>query len=365
LYCLKQINPFITLFFPRKISFILIISIQYIHKQMSNTLSPPTSLYRIGAVSKLSGVPVPTLRVWQTRYKAFSPATSQGQHRLYNEADLRKAALLKSLTGQGHGIRLIAGLSHTQLQQLVQTGTDMARTPAHNTPPDPGHQGSWAVVGQALAARLRAKHFQGTPAGAGASIQHVWDDLTAASHSRLTQSPDVLMVSVNALNGSSAQQILALSTQHSPRHTVVLYGFAQTQAMGKLNRAGCLVHREPLSDAGLAEIVLSTRPALLAPAWNWPTSNASVAPRQFSDAVLQRVANIPSQVLCECPRHVAELIGQLCRFEDYSLDCLQNSPKDTELHTQLNRVAATARVLLEQALQMVADHEGISLQDSA
>jgi hypothetical protein len=90
-----------------------------------------------------------------------------------------------------------------------------------------------------------------------------------------------------------------------------------------------------------------------------------IPPRQFSDAVLQRVANIPSQVLCECPRHVAELIGQLGRFEDYSRDCLNQSAKDAELHTQLNSMAATARALFEQALHMVAQHEGISLQEQA
>jgi MerR family transcriptional regulator, light-induced transcriptional regulator len=60
---------------------------------------------------------------------------------------------------------------------------------------------------------------------------------------------------------------------------------------------------------------------------------------------------------------VAEIIGQLGRFEDYSRDCLNQSPKDNELHAQLNTMAATARALFEDALRMVAAHEGISLQD--
>jgi DNA-binding transcriptional MerR regulator len=85
---------------------------------MNSPLAAGPALYRIGAVSKLSGVPVPTLRIWQTRYNAFSPTTTSGQHRLYDEQDLRKAVLLKSLTGQGHGIRLIAGLPVEQLQAL-------------------------------------------------------------------------------------------------------------------------------------------------------------------------------------------------------------------------------------------------------
>ncbi len=332
---------------------------------MQNTLASPSTLYRIGAVSKLSGVPVPTLRVWQTRYNAFSPTTTQGQHRLYNDEDLRKAALLKSLTGLGHSISLIAGLSTAQLQQLQQTGTDLARMPAQSPLPAPARPGAWVLVGHDLAKRLQSEQFQATHPSGAPTIQQVWANLAEARNSPLAQAPDVLMVSVNNLNDSHAAQILALVSQHAPRRTVVLYGFGQTQAIDSLGRAGCLLHREPLNDAALADIVLSTRPPLAAPAWQLPPPNTPIAPRQFSDAVLQRVANIPSQVLCECPRHVAELIGQLGRFEDYSLDCLQQSPKDTELHTQLNIMAATARALLEQALQMVADHEGISLQESA
>jgi hypothetical protein len=111
----------------------------------------------------------------------------------------------------------------------------------------------------------------------------------------------------------------------------------------------------------LADIILRIRPALQPPAWT--VQSQQITPRQFSDAVLQRVANNPNQVLCECPRHLAELLGQIARFEDYSRDCLNLSAKDAELHAQLNTMAATARNLFEKALHMVATHEGISLQE--
>ena len=52
--------------------------------------SEPTQ-HRIGAVSALSGVPVPTLRVWESRYGAFTPAKTGGRHRLYTEADVLRA----------------------------------------------------------------------------------------------------------------------------------------------------------------------------------------------------------------------------------------------------------------------------------
>ena len=226
-----------------------------------------------------------------------------------------------------------------------------------------GSRGHAHTIGREMAERLQSEHFRSTHPGPAVHIQAVWADLNEARQNPEAADTDVLMVAVNNLSDSSAQQILDLSAQLSARQTVVLYGFGQMKAIDSLARAGCLLYREPLNDAALANIVRSTRPALTDASWGLPHLNDPVPPRQFSDAVLQRVANIPSQVLCECPRHVAELIGQLGRFEDYSLDCLQQSPKDSELHTQLHKMAGTARALLEKALQMVADHEGISLQD--
>ena len=56
-----------------------------------------TPLHKIGAVSSLSGVPTPTLRVWEVRYATFSPLKTQGQHRLYSDDDVLKATLLSSV----------------------------------------------------------------------------------------------------------------------------------------------------------------------------------------------------------------------------------------------------------------------------
>ncbi|WP_416547685.1 MerR family transcriptional regulator [Limnohabitans sp. DCL3] len=330
-------------------------------------LTTPPALYRIGAVSKISGVPVPTLRIWQTRYKAFSPATSQGQHRLYNDEDLHKAALLKTLTGQGHGIRLIAGLNNAQLQQLLNTSMDMGRAAqqrmAMGAPMASSTTPGWGVVGHTLAERLRSSTFDALRGGQTLPIEQVAGDLNEAQNGHLQAPLDVLLVSVNSLNDEAAEKIKSISQRLAVRLTVVLYGFGQKNALAHLSRASCRVYRNTLDDGALAEIIQSARAPLLAPARSWADHSQPIPERQFSDAVLQRVANIPSQVLCECPRHVAELIAQLGRFEDYSRDCLNQSPKDKELHAQLNTMAATARALLEDALRMVAAHEGISLQD--
>jgi hypothetical protein len=66
-------------------------------------------------------------------------------------------------------------------------------------------------------------------------------------------------------------------------------------------------------------------------------------------------------VACECPRHLAEIIGQLVSFEDYSEQCLNDTSEDAQLHAYLRSVTGSARALFEQALQRVSLHGGVSL----
>jgi hypothetical protein len=88
---------------------------------------------------------------------------------------------------------------------------------------------------------------------------------------------------------------------------------------------------------------------------------AGPAPRYFSDPALALLAQTPSNVACECPRHLAEIVQQLCGFERYSADCSSRSPADAALHEHLTQVAGTARAMFEQALQRVMDAEGIPM----
>ena len=77
------------------------------------------------------------------------------------------------------------------------------------------------------------------------------------------------------------------------------------------------------------------------------------------------MAGISTNVLCECPRHVAELIAQLASFEEYSQTCLQQNANDAHLHAYLRAISGSARALFENALEKIAQHEGIDLREAA
>ena len=73
-------------------------------------------------------------------------------------------------------------------------------------------------------------------------------------------------------------------------------------------------------------------------------------------------ATVPT-VACECPHHLADLVSALRAFEDYSADCESRNEADAALHHYLWRCAAQARAVFEDAIEHVAQAEGIALYD--
>lgn len=319
--------------------------------------------HRIGAVSALSGVPVPTLRVWEARYGAFTPAKTDGSHRLYSEEDVLRASLLRQLTANGHAISRIAQLDAGGLSALL-----------HQQRQSQGRTGAWqqepqavgvAVIGLELAARLQSSPFLAAMAGVGVHVTDTFKDLDAACEQALRARPDILVVRVNSLHMAAHAALRRLIERHAISQLIVLYSYGQERVVEAMKMAGMMVRREPVSDSDLADLVRAV--LLIDPRRASDPAGPSIMipPRKYSDQTLAQVAHISSHVLCECPRHVAELITQLANFEQYSQECLNNSQQDAHLHAQLSAISGSARAMFERALEMVAAHEGISLEADA
>lgn len=322
---------------------------------------PPDShaSHRIGAVSALSGVPVPTLRVWETRYAAFSPGLTSGHQRIYTDDDVLRATLLKRLTEQGHAISSIANHTAARLNDLLQhQSATQRRTMAKQTE---RQAVSVAVVGLPLAARLASRKFKQIAATHAIETTDIYPDLTAALASAFTVPPQFLVVRVNSLHALVQVDLHRLIERSTIPQVIVLYHFGQERVVESMKRAGMLVRREPVSDYELADLIsaamLMDAPQVMGQAG----LGATIPPRKYDDATLARMANISTHVLCECPRHVAEIIALLVSFEQYSQECLNKSAEDAGLHAYLHSVSGSARALFEHALQRVAEHEGLVL----
>jgi MerR family transcriptional regulator, light-induced transcriptional regulator len=329
----------------------------------SNAAPTETAQHRIGAISHFSGVPVSTLRVWEVRYSTFAPAKSEGNQRLYSDDDALKASLLKQLIQCGHPIASIARHSTATLNQLLQQKK-------WNRPPQSGTTQplltSTIVVGLALARRLNTTTMTTEAFTRALKIEQIYPDLDSAKVAAPLPRCQLLMVRINSLHTVAQEEIQQLQQQCGAHSVFVVYNFGQQWVIEAMKQSGITVRREPLSDTELAEQIAMLL-HLPAPSATPAENTAPVIkpqPRKYSDEVLAQVAAIPNNVLCECPRHVAEILTQLSSFEQYSSDCLSRSPADAQLHGYLREVSGTARTIFEQALEKIAAHEGIVLQST-
>ena len=77
-------------------------------------------LYTIRYVAQRTGLTPHVIRAWENRYRAVVPLRSPTNRRLYSEDDVRRLQTLKQLTDAGYTISRVAGLTPSDLVNLVR-----------------------------------------------------------------------------------------------------------------------------------------------------------------------------------------------------------------------------------------------------
>lgn len=315
--------------------------------------------HRSGAVARMVRMPVATLRVWERRYRLSSPAVTASGQRLYSAADVRRIALLKQLSDLGHAIGSLAAMDMAQLQEVAATHastvTNTLASPALRPAPL-----RVAVIGEALARRLERPAVRRRLAGPLETVGP-FADVAAAAKALTSEAVDILLVQTPTLHAHWLSELQASTAAVPAVRLAAVYRFAPEAVCEQLAAAGVALLREPLADAalgqwlaGLGGVPSPALPALL------PAGEPAPA-RRWDDAALIDIAGLSSTIACECPRHIAELLMQLSHFESYSAECAHRSPEDAELHAYLGAVTASARARFEEALERVAQYEGLPM----
>lgn len=73
----------------------------------------------IGVVARLTGLTADALRVWERRYRAVEPERTEGGHRLYTDAQVRRLSLLKRAVDLGDRISQLTELGDEELEGLI------------------------------------------------------------------------------------------------------------------------------------------------------------------------------------------------------------------------------------------------------
>jgi len=324
-------------------------------ERASDTLAPA---YRTGVAARLAGIPVETLRVWERRYHIVGPRLSPRGHRLYSAADVSRLVLIRQLVDLGSPIGSIAGLPLAALRDMraaaaaasqgMPVGADASLRPLRV-----------ALVGEALTEQVaREGALRSTleivatcagPAGAAEALQEI--------------AADVLAIEFPTLQTEAIATVEALARAVGARHVVIEYRFAPSAVVGALRDRGYSVVRAPLDADELERLCRDVIPAGAIPA----LSGSSLLPLEaipgprFDEQSLTGLVRALTTLYCECPHHLVDLLRSLGTFERYSAECANRSPADALLHQYLQRVAASARALFEDALVRVARAEGHAL----
>ena len=346
------------------------------NKLASQPLAPQTKqaqpTFRSGAVARMAGMPVATLRIWEQRYQAVRPTTAASGHRLYLAADVERVTLLRRLTEQGHAIGLLAALDTDQMREMLPVPVD-ARPPNRAQAPQQVAMNA-VVVGQGLARRLQ-RLIARQPWEPALKTVAVFDNLTeAVQAAEISTKPavDLLLWQSASLQPGARQELRAAQDAWHANRAAVVYRYSSAAGRTELAAAGVALLHEPTDDDSLGQWLSNLQRAKASPtkaatAFELAHLGATEirgqtiqAPR-FNDAALTEFAGLSSAIACECPSHLAQLLLQISNFETYSGDCANRSEADAQLHAYLQRVAGTARMLFETALEHVAVAEGLPL----
>ena len=314
--------------------------------------------YGIGAVTKLTGLTDHAIRVWERRYGAVVARRAANGRRIYGPADVEKLRLLKSLTDRGVSIGQIAGDTVDALRERVR---DMGEIISATMPE---HLGV-AVLGDLLPG-LFADQTRAT-APVEILLADTNRDTFVADLGR--HDVDVVVVECPVLDSRVTAQLKGYMEQAGASTGVLIYNFGRSRDIDAASDANIVPLRAPVNvDELRAAVMRAYTPAVPARSRaaqpetkkesGWRVSGP-IPPRRFNHQQLTRLVRASTAIDCECPHHLAQLVGDLTAFEIYSSQCANRDEDDAELHRYLHQTTAQARALIEDALHRVAEAEGI------
>ena len=293
-------------------------------------------LYRIGAVSKLTGVTVECLRAWERRY-GMRPAEKAGKTRFYSEAQIHRLTQIKRLIDQGHPISQLIKLSDADLAHRLGQYSSAPTLSSRRL--KVGLAGTTVLLAEErLADNNRLE------------ILDRWSSLDAFDDARLQPKSrqerpklDVVVLELPSLD----IQLIDTYCQSIDERIVVVYHFGTTNDLQNATERGLDVIPWPSTWQQIEEACLRSR-----------RRSSAIAPTQprFSEEQLFHFATNTSIESCTCPRDLVQLITQINAYAIHAERC---GTADTAAnHFEITLEANAARASLENALSAIVEVEG-------
>ena len=293
-------------------------------------------LYRIGAVSKLTGVTVECLRAWERRY-GMRPAEKAGKTRFYSEAQIHRLTQIKRLIDQGHPISQLIKLSDA----------DLAHRLGHYSSA-PSLSSRRLKVGLAGTAVLLAEERFAD--NNRLEILDRWSSVEAFDGARLQPKSlqerpklDVIVLEMPSLD----IHIIDKYSKSIDERVVVVYHFGTTNDLHIATERGLDVVPWPSTWQQIEEACLRS---------GRRSSTTAATQRRFSEEQLFHFATNTSIESCACPRDLVQLITQINAYAIHAERC---GTVDTAAnHFEIALEANAARACLENALSVIVEVDG-------
>ena len=304
----------------------------YSSPSISSGLTVDGDLYKIGAVAKRTGISPECLRAWERRY-GLQAADRAGKTRFYSSAQIDRLVAVKALLDQGHPISQVIRFTDAELERR--------RHPAPQRPT--GHLPRIGLVGGQLILTHRNRRLE--RADIGVEIVAEWASMADLEADKgVLPELDCLVVYVPTLDVQYIENV----EQVCPRtRVVVAFRYATAVDLEECRKRALPLLRWPAEWETLLLRVTSATPAV------------EVAVRRYSDEELVHISLMASRAGCECPRHLAALIGEVNDYEAHARRCGDTDVGIREDHRMIERQVQAARAQLEGSLRHLVEKHGL------
>jgi DNA-binding transcriptional MerR regulator len=310
--------------------------------------------YKIGAVSRMTGVAQDTLRVWERRYGVVEPTRSEAGRRQYTQEDITRLTLIKQLLDQGDSIGSVANLTLDQLNQRVSHLYAPAAMDAEEIPC------RLALLGTQQANKL----VKGLADDARLTLLGLYHDKGAFLQEVPGLKADMIILEYSSLLEEHIKEIGQLLQRTGASRAMIVYSFASSETLARLESDRIIPLRTPVEMPEVRRLCHMRQEPQAASNLSRAAGvelTSEIPVRRFSNEELVQVADASVSVRCECPHHLVDIITSLSAFEHYSQQCEIQNVDDAALHAMLHAATAQARAIIEASLDRVIEIDGIEI----
>lgn len=304
-------------------------------------------LFRIGAVSRQTGVPTETLRAWERRYNVVEPQREGGHSRLYSQEDIDRLSLIKQLVDSGFAIGTIAHLSMAELQDKIPANSpSLFKIKA-------GEELDVVIIGSTLKAIYECSD---TEFSAPLQLGQMFASQEEFEAQRDQVKAKIFVLELPTIHTSSAFELRRWIQDMGLPICIINYQFASREAETLMSQGGLKLLKGTQSISQLQSIISN-----LVQSGEVAKYNEEEFAQKYSREQLVKISSMSNSVKCECPRHLADLVLGLDSFARYSLECQNRNEDDANLHAGLYLATTEAQKIMEEALRNLIEIEGLEV----